>query len=428
MQALWGYLPEWFSEWFKIYAVPFLKVEARKLLTTLLHGILDTLLFVGLPISISLGSQSVWNGRYNLTPTQQQQVEAWAGVSSIVAYLEDVPPVVPLVLWYKEGGLQAENPANCEGIMGLYTAVNTGQLPCFPPGPVEAQDVAYQLRLGARTFKEFCPQIHFTTTDPELLKQCYLFYNAGPRARTNPNQSGYVMNNYDIAHQDMIHTDVQGRTYRLQALGAWPVHLAMQAQMAQQENLGLPTFVLSPLLLAQESLDRIWIRSSETATAPDGAATTETCRTAVVDECFGLPHQDGDPANAPRLSPLLVQPTLGEETCGPLAGVDLTPPQPSVVLAPMSGMLTRYTDEWGHLAAQIENDEWSIWLTGLRSYTARPGEISAGMPIGAVSGAGGALPALHYAIYDKVNATFVDPVSFLPLDMCPAPVVEQNPF
>ncbi len=421
MEGLAKLIPQWFLEWFQVYAVPFLQIEVRKLLRALLQGVGDAFLFLSLPLTLSIGSQAVLNARYTLAPGQQQQVEVWAGVSSVIAYMEDVPPLVPLVLWYKEAGLRAENPNNCEGIMGLYTAVKTGQLPCFPPGEIGPWEVAHQLKLGARTFKEYCPEITYATTSPTLLKKCYLYYNAGPGSRANPNRSAYVMNGYGIAHQNMIHTDITGRRYRLQAMGAWPVHLAMQAQLAQESDPIAPPVILAPVLLAQEALDKLWVEREEitdtVSLADDGA----TCRSPQVTECFIRPHTDGEAEQLPHFSPLLIAPIQGGKLkCGLLPGVKLTPPQASVVLAPLSGELTRYTDQDGHLAIQIENEEWSVWLTGLRSYTASEGPINAGDPVGAIGGADSYTPSVHYAVYDKIEAGFVDPMSFVPQGACPS--------
>lgn len=420
MEALAGLLPPWLYEWLQVYAMPFLKVEAPKLIGFIGRGILDVLLFIGVPLSLSLGSQAIWNTRYHLTPQQQQQVERWAGIASMIAYIEDVPPVVPLVLWYKEGGLQARNPNNCEGIMGLYTAIQTGELPCFPPGEIGTWEVAYQLQLGARIFKSYCPEIRYTTTDPALIRRCYLYYNAGPQSRANPDTAGYVMNGYDIHHQNMPHTDIEGRTYSLQVLGAWPVHLAIQTQLAQRSDPPVPPVLLSPLLLLQEGLDRIWV--SRTNVNVEGMTTTEIAESCVLPAttpCLSPPRASGDTDLRPNVAPLLLAPISGSVSCGPLPGITLTPPEASLVLAPAAGTLTRYTDEWGHLALQIENAEWSIWLTGLRSYTAPEGEVVAGQPVGAVGGSGSAMPALHYAIYDKIMNEFVESWRFLPVTMCP---------
>ncbi len=410
------YLPSWLLEWVKVYVVPFIKTQGRHFLLAFSKGILDTLLFLGVPLVISLSSQVVWNGRYDLLPEQQVIVEEWAGVASLIAYLEDVPPVVPLVLWYKEGGLRAENPPNCEGIMGLYTAVSRGDLPCFPPGPISAEEVAEQLRMGTHVFKEYCPDIHYTTTDPEIIKRCYLYYNAGPRTQMDPDDSAYVMNGYDAAHQDMLHTDVSGRTTRIKALGAWPVHLAMEAQIAQMgDEDETPPFLRAPMMLAQEEIDRLWAIRINDAPATAEEETAQRCRHPLLESCLVAPPM-GDEDLRPSLSPTLLPPTRPTQVqCTLLPGVDLTTGKDSLVVAPMSGYLHRYSDEFGHLAIRIENEAWSVWLTGLRSYIAPEGEVVAGQPIAAVS----AERPLHYAVFSKGAGGFVDPLAFLPAGYCP---------
>lgn len=419
MEALFQLIPAWLHEWIQVYISPTLRLEFRRLLGILGRGILDTILFLSLPLTLSYGSQSVWQTRYTLTTAQQQQAQQWASVANLIAYTEDVPPVVPLVLWYKEAGLRAENPANCEGIMGLYTAVKTGTHPCFPPGRVEPRDVAYQLQLGARVFKDYCPQVKYTTTDSELLKRCYLYYNAGPRSRSDPNRSAYVMNGYDAAHQNMIHTDIEGRAYQLQVLGAWPVQLALQAQLSHSDLLPAPQALLAPAMLLQEGLDRLWSyrETAQPAVAPPPPV--ERCRTPQVGDCFGAPSTGGRPELRPTLNPLRVAPMGGSLVCGLLPGVELLPSEPSIVVAPLEGTLIRYTDQSGKLTVAIENEEWSVWLLGLRSYLAAPGQVAAGTPVGAVSGLGSDWPAVHYAVYDKRQAGFVDPVGLLPAGACP---------
>lgn len=419
MEALLGLIPEWLQKWIQVYIAPNLHLEIRHLLGILGRGILDTILFLTLPITLSYSSQSVWQTRYTLTSEQQQQVQQWASVANLIAYTEDVPPVVPLVLWYKEGGLRAENPANCEGIMGLYTAVKTGQHPCFPPGQVMPQDVKYQLQLGTHVFKEYCPQISYTTTDPELLKRCYLYYNAGPRSRSNPSSSAYVMNGYDAAHQNMIHTDIEGRAYQLQVLGAWPVHLAIQAQLAHSDMLPAPRALLAPAMLLQEVLDRFWSYQETKHRDISPAPALDRCREPQANACFSTASSGGRIELRPSLSPLLQATIGGSLVCGLLPGVELLPAEPALVVAPIDGTLMRYTDQSGRLAVLIENEEWSVWLLGLRSYIAAPGAIEAGTPVGAVSGVDSDWAAVHYAVYDKRQAAFVDPVGFLPVGTCP---------
>lgn len=423
-----SFLPGWFVEWIRVYAAPFLKVQVRVMARALLTGMADTLLFISLPIAISLGSQSIWNARYELTVTQQAQIERWASVAQLIAYQEDVPPVVPLVLWYKENDLQEENPNNCEGIMGLYTAVSTGAIPCFPAGPQNAWEIARQLQMGTHTFKTYCPEIQYTTTEPQLIKQCYLRYNAGPHSQMNPEHSAYVMNGYDTMHQNMVLTDIQGQQHRMTALGAWPVHIAIQAQLAQRgQPAAVPAFQ-APAMLLQELLDKIWTvtkgldkkSASDGVLSPDSAAQPSFCRAPVIRDCFIEPHSAGDATLRPGVSPLLLAPAArGELMCGLFPGIDLIPAQASLVLAPMPGQLIRYTDGRGNLTIQIENDEWTLWLIGLRSYTASEGTVEAGDPIGAVSGSGSHTPGVHYAIYDKIAAGFVDALSFIPANMCP---------
>jgi hypothetical protein len=431
MEWITGLLPQWLIEWFHLYVIPFLKVQVRGMARALLSGVTDTLLFISLPLAISFGSQAIWSGRYQLTMSQQTQLQRWGSVAQLIAYMEDVPPVVPLVLWYKESGMREENPSNCEGIMGLYSAVTTGALPCFPPGPLSASEVTQQLRMGTQVFKSYCPDISYTTSDPQLIKKCYLYYNAGPRARTSPNDSAYVMNGYDATHQNMVLTDIQGRQYRLTALGAWPTHIAMQTQLAQQSTSGLPPIALAPAMLIQELWDKIWTvttksernHSSDVVLDDSSTATNDAtpvlCRVPVVQECFIEPHSDGDASLRPSLSPLLITPfEQGELMCGLFPGIDLVSAKASLVLAPMPGYLTRYSDGRGDLTIQIENDEWTLWLIGLRSYTVSDGDVAAGDAIGAVGGTGSQTPGVHYAVYDKIKTGFVDALSFVPADDC----------
>ncbi len=422
MEFLTSFLPGWLIEWLQIYAVPFFKVQFRAMLRAAFLGVTDTILFITLPLGISVGSQAIWSERYYLSTAQQMTVEQWASTSQLIAYLEDVPPIVPLVLWYKEQGLQTRNPSNCEGIMGLHTAVATGALPCFPEGPIDAWEVAYQLRLGARTFKEFCPDIRYTTTDPYTLKRCYLYYNAGPRTRMHPRESAYVMNGYDAAHQNMILTDIHGRQYRLTALGAWPVHLAIQSQLAQRRDPQAPPAIQAPAMLVQEAWDKLWLQRQATRPSDVVLDTIENpsmCRQPQVTDCLVVPHS-GDPALRPRLSPLLIPPSqAGPLTCGLLPGIDLATAQPSAVIAPMQGSLTRYADGRGNLSVRIENDVWIVWLAGLRSYAVAPGVVEAGQPVGTIGGADTQTPAVRYAVYDKINAGFVDALSFIPAAVCP---------
>ncbi len=428
MPALLNYVPLWLREWAAVYLGPLLKLGLRRVALILLQGGLDAILLLGLPVTLITGSQVLWENRYTLTATQQEQVARWAEISAAVARLEDVPPVVPLVLWLKEGGLHAVNPANCEGIMGLHTAVTTGQLPCFSPGPLTPQEIARQLQLGAAAFKAHCPEVHYTTTDPEVLRRCYLYYNAGRNTRLIPDLSGYVMNGYDAAHQNMLHVSEKGEVIRLQALGAWPAHLAIQAQVAGLAHTR-PPLLLPTMLTLQEANDRLWTIRAGLENTTSESTELPRCRTAVVRDCFVVPHSDGDPNLRPLVSPLPVAiARAGPLNCETLPGVDLEASEESLVLAPMPGQTNRYTDQWGNLTLQIDNDEWTVWLMGLRSYAVAPGTVQAQQPVGAIGGAGSATPLLHVAILDKVNHGFVDPVAFLPQGSCPAlfQVIQSN--
>lgn len=438
-------LPEWFLNWFRIYGAQLLKLQVRELAKAMFLGAIDAVLLFTLPITISTGSQTIWNARYHLTPTQQQQVETWADIAQAVAYLEDVPPVVPLVLWMKESGLQTTNPDNCEGIMGLHSAVVSGELPCFTPGDIGPAEVAAQLRIGARTFKSYCPEITYTTTNPYLIKRCYLYYNAGPRSRMRPEHSAYVMNGYDAAHENMILTDVKGRQYKLTALGAWPSHLAIQAQLANRDRTWMPKPLMAPMMLIQEVWDRLWTLKEASSTkgevvigeptlnddgivvyAPGDVSSPPTSQPPVcieihTGECFTEPAAPGDPPQRPHQSPLLLEPLqVGEPQCGLLPSVEITASASTLILAPMDGTLIRYADQNGNLTVQIENETWTVWLTGLRSYTAREGPVFAGDPVGAIGGVNTRTPSIHYTVYDRLAPGFVDARAFLPsFTRCP---------
>lgn len=425
MEALLGLLPPWLKQWIQIYLVPLLKLQARRLLIVTLRGGIETLLFLTIPAAFLIGSHAVWSNRYALTVAQQEQVTQWASVSATVARLEDVPPVVPLVLWYKERGLQASNPNNCEGIMGLHTAVTSGRAPCFRPGPITAREIVRQLRLGARIFKEHCPEVHYETTDPELLKRCYLYYNAGRGTRLTPDSSGYVMNGYDAAHQNMYHVSERGEVVRLQSLGAWPAHLTMQTQLAHTTPVGGLSLLRAPGLVLQEFFDRLRTTGMTTPRAIAELASAPRCREPLVEGCFVSPHEGGTPLLRPVAGPLLSPVRRASEpVCGSLPGIELEPSAASIIVAPTSGQLVPYADQWGYLAVRIENQEWIIWLAGLRSYTVSSGLVEAGQPIGAIGGPEDPTSILHYTIFDKVNNGFVDPVAFLPVENCPLSYVD----
>ncbi|RME31044.1 MAG: hypothetical protein D6793_12670, partial [Thermoflexia bacterium] len=417
MSAWAAWIPPWLREWAQQYLLPFLKVQIRELLWVFLQGVLETLLLFALPATAVVGSQKVWEGRYRLTPAQQETVARWAQVADAVARLEDVPPVTPLVLWYKEGGLRAVNPDNCEGIMGLHSAVRSGRLPCFPPGPIDDAEVARQLRLGARIFKEHCPEVHYTTTDPATLKRCYLYYNAGRGTRLDPDRSGYVMNGYDAAHQNMLHRTASGQVVPLQVLGAWPVHLAIQAQLNRTPSPGLPSPFLPVVRLLQEGWDRLWAWAAPPTRIRPRPAPNPSCFSPAVGECFVAPHRGGKDGLAPILRLDTPVRWVGEATCGLFPGAAMATEQAVLLPAPMPGRLAFYTDQWGDLTLQIENEEWILWVSGLRSSVTGSKEVRAGEPLGVVRG-GKARP-FYVALYDKVAGGYVDPRFLLAQSVCP---------
>jgi hypothetical protein len=120
MKVWWAWIPPWLQEWGRQYLLPLLQVEVRRLLWVLLQGALETFLLFALPTAAVIGSQKVWESRYRLTPAQQETVARWAPVADAVARLEDVPPVTPLVLWYKEGGLRRSTPPTARDYGPLF--------------------------------------------------------------------------------------------------------------------------------------------------------------------------------------------------------------------------------------------------------------------------------------------------------------------
>ena len=426
MKPWWAWIPPWLQEWGRQYLVPLLQVEVRRLIWVLLQGVLETLLLFALPTAAVIGSQKVWESRYRLTPAQQETVARWAQVADAVARLEDVPPVTPLVLWYKEGGLQAVNPPNCEGMMGLHSAVRSGRLPCFAPGPVSDGEVARQLRLGAAIFKEHCPEVHYTTTDPETLKRCYLFYNAGRHTRLHPDQSGYVMNGYDAAHQNMPHRAASGEVVRLQALGAWPVHLAIQAQLSGRSTFGLPSIFLPVARLAQEVRARVWAWAAPPVSLNPRPVSGSQCLPPVEDGCFVAAHSGGQADLRPVWMLDVPVRRVGEAACQVLPGAAMETEREVLLPAPMPGRVARYADQWGDLALQIENPEWTVWVLGMHSVLASGTEVRAGEPAGVVGGEG---RPFYVVIYDRVRQGFVDPRPFLVQTVCPAvdPALQWTP-
>lgn len=425
-------LEAWFQQWAHQYLLPALKAQLKLGLLGLLDGMLDVLLLLGVPTVALVGSNAYMNREYTLPRRAQQQVVAWAQVSDYVAREADIPSVTPLVLWYKEAGLEAVNPDNCEGIMGLHDLIVSRQHPCFTPGPIGYAEVFRQLRLGAREFKARCPSIRYTTTDPNLIKHCYLFYNAGAASRMDPNQSAYVMNRYDREHQNMVHRG----GYVMQNLGAWPAHLAMQSlilNLVDSPQGAPPRWRLGEAII-RPLIDTLIRWRDRIASWPDISPVLGTVmytdreagplapawRAPRTDDCLVTPHAGGKPELRPRRNPVIEAPVLTQDLHGCaylLPGIDigsLTNPA-SPLQAPMPGYVTTYTDQWQNTTIRIENDEWIVTLLHPRSYAVREGPVIRGQLVGVMGAQGRASgPHVHFSIYDKIEGGYVDPGAFIP--------------
>jgi hypothetical protein len=426
----------WFQQWAQHYVVPALKAQFKIGLLGILDGMLDALLLLGVPTVAVLGSHAYMDRQYMLPRQAQRQIVKWATLSDQIAREVDVPSVTPLVLWYKEAGLEAMNPDNCEGIMGLHDLVSSGQHACFTPGPIGAAEIEQQLRLGAHEFKARCLQVRYTTTDPNLIKHCYLAYNAGANARMDAARSAYVMNNYDQAHRNMIHRDVQGSTYRLQILGAWPTHLATESLILNlidspegiHLNQSFGYRLLRPLV---DSLIR-W--RDRVANWPDISSVlgpvmhpeqevgllAEAWRKPRTPDCLVEPHSGGDPELRPRRNPVVEAPVLTQDLHGcsyMLPGIDIgssTNPA-SPLQSPMPGTVTTYTDQWQNTTIRVENAEWIVTMLHPRSYLLREGQVVCGQRVGVMGAQGRATgPHVHFSIYDKIKRAYVDPGAFIP--------------
>ena len=145
---------------------------------------------------------------------------------------------------------------------------------------------------------------------------------------------------------------------------------------------------------------------------PDGRLTNSMT-------CLGDPHPLGRFSLKPRLNPVSESPILTQDVHGcsySLPGLDISSDnRKAILLAPMPGNVTTYTDQWFNSTIRIENDEWIVWLLHPRSYFVEEGTVSRGQAVGVMGAVGYATgPHVHYTIYDKVNKTFVDPAGFLP--------------
>ncbi|MEZ4590585.1 MAG: M23 family metallopeptidase [Chloroflexota bacterium] len=418
------WLPDWFRIWIQNQVLPSLGLQPQIIATSLLRGMLDSFLFVALATGLLAGGRYYLEGQYALPSHIQDTVIKWAPIADHIAREADIPREVPLVLWFKENSMRADNPENCTGIIGAYDLVRSGQRPCFTPGPISDLEVSEQLKIAATEFKIRCPEITYLTQDPEMIKRCYFAYNAGAGAasRLDANKSAYVMNNYDENYTNMVYSDVELGTVAVTSLGAWPAHLAFQSLIVGQMDVAERPFSLSILNISTQIYDvgaQAWheftdttLYSSELMAVPGTRSTSDT-------NCLSEPHKLGRFSLRPRLNPVTESPTLTQDVHGcsySLPGIDISSSNRSAVLqAPMPGEVTTYTDQWYNSTIRIENDEWIVWLLHPRSYFVEEGAVSRGQAVGVMGAVGYATgPHVHYTIYDKVNETFVDPLEFLP--------------
>lgn len=416
---------EWVRTWVRYQLLPYLGFDTQTAALGVLRGTFDTLLLVLLGLGFLAGGRSYMSSQYDFPRSIQTIVLKWAPVADQIARDVDIPREVPLVLWYKENSMRAENPASCTGIIGAYDLVRSGERPCFTPGPISDFEVRDQLALAAIEFKKRCPEIRYLTQDPETIKRCYFAYNAGvsAAARLDPDRSAYVMNNYDANYQNMVYSDVELGTVRVESTGAWPSHLAFQSMIISQWDAAERPFSIALLDMST----RIYDTAGNALAEWTGLrlANTEhmafpTDRTDADTDCLGEPHFPSRPLLRPRLNPVTESPVLTQDLHGcsySLPGVDITSNNRTAVLqAPMPGEITTYTDRWQNSTIRIENETWIVWMLHPRSYFVEDGDrVRRGEAVGIMGAVGYATgPHVHYTIYDKVNEVFVDPRAFLP--------------
>jgi hypothetical protein len=418
------WLPAWLRDWIQYWLVPALGIEPRQLLLGVSRGMLDAVLLILLGLGFLSGGHWYMDDQYTLPTATQATTLKWAPIADHIARRTDIPREVPLVLWFKENSMKAENPELCTGIIGAYDLVRSGEHACFTPGPISDIEVSEQLAIAAVEFKKRCPDISYYEQDPDTLKRCYFAYNAGSAAaaRLDPEQSAYVMSNYDQRYANMVYTDVELGTVQVTTLGAWPAHLAIQSLIVSQWDSADRPFTVSLLDIstriydaASFAIDRIrhqiGFAESEMSFPEERELDEQTCLT--------RPHLLGQPALRPRMNPVGESPLLTQDVHGcsySLPGADISSQNSTAVLqAPMPGRLTTYTDRWYNSTIRIENDEWIVWLLHPRSYLVEEGEVKRGQPVGVIGAVGNATgPHVHYAIFDRVNDTFVDPSLFIP--------------
>lgn len=413
--------PEWLRDWFRFELLPFLGLHPYQIALGTLRGMFDTVLLVSLGLSLFNGTQAYMSQQYALPPETQATVLKWAAVSDHIARRADIPREVPLVIWFKENSMQAVNPELCTGIMGAYDLVLSGERPCFTPGPITDIEVSEQLTIGALEFKKRCPDITYHTQSPTVIKRCYFAYNAGVGAaeRLDVNESAYVMNNYDDAYRNMVYSDVVLGTVRVEQLGAWPTHLAMQSLITAQLDSNQRPLSIAFLDTSTRLYDWLNYHLSTSANRSNVSLDFPSQRAIASESCINPPHLLGLRSLRPTLNPVTEAPILTQDIHGcsyALPGIDVTSSNRTAVLqAPMPGDLTTFTDQWYNSTIRIENDEWIVVMLHPRSYLVPEGYVRRGDPVGIMGAVGNATgPHVHYTIYDKVSETFVDPALFLP--------------
>jgi len=414
--------PDWLRDWIRYELLPKLGFTPYQIASGLLRGLFDTVLLVFTVLGLLSGGRTYMAQQYTLPDHIQATTLKWAAVSDNIARDLDIPREVPLVLWFKESGMQAVNPELCTGIIGAYDLVRSGERPCFEPGPISDLEVAEQLRIGAEEFKKRCTDISYHTVSAEHIKRCYFAYNAGVGAsqRLDANSSAYVMNNYNQAYQNMIYSDIVLGTVRMEQTGAWPTHLAMQSLItAALDQPGEQNISIAFLDMSMRIYDWLNYRFQESYYHSHSVMAFPATRSLTNETCLEAPHLLGNSDLRPSLNPVVGKPFLTQDVHGcayALPGVDISSNNNSAVLqAPMPGEITTYTDQWYNTTIRIENEEWAVLLLHPRSYLVESGTIERGEAVGIMGAIGNATgPHVHYTIYDKINETFVDPARFLP--------------
>ncbi len=419
-------LPEWLRLWVRQQLLPLLGIGVKQMAFGAMAGVFDTLLLFFMGFGFLVGGRVYMDGQFALPREVQVTAVTWAPISDSIARRADIPREVPLVLWWKENALSAVNPDSCTGIIGAYDLVRSGSHACFAPGPISDVEVFTQLTIAANEYKKRCPDITYFSQDPESIKSCYFAYNAGMGAakRLDANNSAYVMNRYDEAHQNMVYSDVELGTVVLTQMGAWPAHLAMQGLITSKAD-GMGKRPLSITLLDINTRAYDWLAYEfdnlfgNTFTGDGEPITFPLQRDLTGQDCIGTAHLIGRPSLRPTLNPVSESPILTQDIHGcsySLPGLDISSSNGSAVLqSSIPGQVTTYTDQWHNSTVRIENDEWIVWYLHPRSYLIKEGSVKRGEAVAVMGAIGNATGShVHYTIYDKINDTFVDPRNFVP--------------